>query len=165
VMSAFAAAELCGPLDRVVRELGPNSYNTGHRVFLSAAGARRRTPRVIVDRHSADQQLLTGLEFGGRDIQQVPAMAAQITRLLSTGQADAAVWTIDEMQAARPEGIRDRPMSRAVRERLGDRDTRAVLVGRAADLEVLEAVTVDVEEAEVARIQAAVMAGTAVAEY
>ncbi len=27
----------------------------------------------------------------------VPAMPAQITRLLANGQADAAVWTVDEM--------------------------------------------------------------------
>ncbi len=38
-------------------------------------------------------------------------MPAQITRLLTNGQADAAVWTIDEMQVGRPEGILDRPLS------------------------------------------------------
>ena len=36
-MSAFAAAELCGPTDQVVVELPPLTYNTGHRVFYKAA--------------------------------------------------------------------------------------------------------------------------------
>ncbi len=35
VMSSFAAAELCGPEERVILELAPNSYNTGHRVFYA----------------------------------------------------------------------------------------------------------------------------------
>ena len=164
-MSSFAASEVCGPRDRVVLELLPNSYNSGHRVFLSTAPARRRRPRVIVDRHSADQQLLTAWEFARRDVEFVPAMTAQITRLLSTGQADAAVWTADEMQAAHPDGIRDRPMSPVVRDRIGDSDTRAVMVGRASEEDVLRSVTAGIEPAEVARIQAEVMTGRMVPEY
>lgn len=164
-MSRFAATEVCGPKDRVVLELAPNSYNSGHRVLLSTARTRRRRPRVIVDRHSADQQLLTALEFKERDVEFVPAMTAQITRLLTTGQADAAVWTADEMQAAHPDGIRDRPMSPAVRRRIGDTDTSAVLVGRASDEDVLRAVAAGISAAEVARIQAEVMTGRMVPEY
>lgn len=164
VMSSFAAAELSGPDDRVVLELGPDSYNTGHRVFWSPAEPHRPM-RVIVDRHSADQQLLTALEFGGSEVELLPAMTGQITRLLTNGQGDAAVWTSDEMQATRLDGILDRPLSESVRTRVGDTDTRAALVGRASEADLLRAVLAHVEAAEVARIQLEVMTGQLVPEY
>lgn len=164
VMSSFAAAELCGPEDEVVVELAPNSYNTGHRVFLSASDPHRPL-RVIVDRHSADQQLLTALEFAGAEVELLPAMTAQITRLLTNGQADAAVWTSDEMQATRLGGILDRPLADSVRARVGDTDTRAALVGRAADGGVMGALLAQVYAAEVTRIQLDVMSGHVVPEY
>jgi hypothetical protein len=165
VMSTFAAAELCGPDDRVVVELAPDSYNTGHRVFYTSAGPERHPLRVIVDRHSADQQLLTALEFAGADVELVLAMTGQITRLLTNGQADAAVWTSDEMQATRLGGILDRPLAPAVRARVGNTDTRAALVGRASDAEILGAVTAQIVAAEVAGIQRDVMSGQVVPEY
>jgi YhfZ-like protein/helix-turn-helix protein len=164
-MSSFAAAELCGPEDRIVVELGPDSYNTGHRVFYSATDADRHPLRVIVDRHSADQQLLTALEFAGTEIELLPAMTGQITRLLTNGQADAAVWTSDEMQATRLGGILDRPLAPSVRARVGDSDTRAALVGRASDAGVMSAVIGRLNAAEVARIQEDVMSGQVVPEY
>ncbi|MEA2606894.1 MAG: hypothetical protein QOI00_1651 [Chloroflexota bacterium] len=164
-MSRFAASELCGPEDSVVVELAPDSYNTGHRVFYSATNRDRHPLRVIVDRHSADQQLLTALEFPESDVTLVPAMPAQITRLLANGQADAAVWTIDEMQVGRPDLILERPLKSAVREKIGDRMTRAVLVGRAVDAAVMRAVTASVVSDAVAGIQADVLAGRVVPEY
>jgi hypothetical protein len=165
VMSSFAASELCGPEDAIVLELAPDSYNTGHRVFYSSAELDSRSIRVIVDRHSADQQLLTALEFSGADVTLVPAMPAQISRLLASGQADAAVWTVDEMQVGRPDGILDRPLSAGVREQIGDRMTRAVLVGRAVDAAVMGAVTAPIQSVAVAQIQLDVLAGRVVPEY
>jgi len=165
VMSRFAAEELCGPEDDIVVELGPDSYNTGHRVFYPASRADPHPIRVIVDRHSADQQLLTSLEFAGKDVTLVPAMPAQITRLLTSGQADAAVWTTDEMQVGRPDGILDRPLAPDVREKIGDRMTRAVLVSRAADAAVMGTVIAPIQSASVAEIQSDVLAGRVVPEY
>ncbi|HET6820018.1 MAG TPA: YhfZ family protein [Candidatus Limnocylindria bacterium] len=165
LMSSFAASQLCEPRDAIVLELGPNSYNTGHRVFYPTSRGGQQPVRVIVDRHSADQQLLTALEFGGIEVQLVPAMTAQITRLLTNGQADAAVWTADEMEATRLGGIHDRPLSPAVRANLGDRDTRAALVCRSEGADVLRAVTASIEPAAFAALQAAVMAGEVVPEY
>jgi len=164
-MSSFAAAELCGPDDRVLVELGPNSYNTGHQVFFADGSRERRPLRVIVDRHSADQQLLTALEFGGAETELVPAMTGQITRLLASRLADAAVWTTDEMQATRLGGILSRPLAPAVRARIGDSDTRAALVGRASEAGILGAVAAQIGAAEVARIQAEVISGQLVPEY
>lgn len=164
VMSSFAAAAVCGPDDRVVLELGPNSYNTGHRVF-SAPMEPHRPMRVIVDRHSADQQLLTAMEFGDGEVELLPAMTGQITRLLTNGQGDAAVWTSDEMQATRLEGILDRPLRDSVRARVGDTDTRAAFVGRARDADLLSALLAHVDPDEFARIQLEVMTGQLVPEY
>ena len=146
-------------------ELGPDSYNTGHRVFYSAANPDPHPVRVIVDRHSADQQLLTALEFSRADVTLVPAMPAQIARLLANGQADAAVWTIDEMQVRRPDGILDRPLAPGPSPEIGDRMTRAVLVGKAVDAAILRAVTAPIRSADVARIQLDVLSGRVVPEY
>jgi len=165
VMSSFAASELCNADDAVVKELLPNSYNTGHRVFYTPNGEADRAIHVVVDRHSADQQLLTALEFAGREVISLPAMTGQIARMLESGQADAAVWTIDEMQTRWPAGVLDRPLSPAVRERIGDRDTRAVLVGRSADAAVLRVVCQPLDPAQIEGIQLDVLAGRTVPEY
>ena len=146
-------------------ELLPNSYNTGHRVFYTPRGLESKPLRVVVDRHSADQQLLTALEFGDAGVTALPAMTAQIARMLEGGEADAAVWTIDEMQTRWPAGVLDRPLSASVRERIGDRDTRAVLVGKAVDAPVLRAVSAALDPREVERIQLDVVAGRVVPEY
>jgi hypothetical protein len=95
----------------------------------------------------------------------LPAMTGQIARLLEGGQADAAVWTIDEMQTRWPAGVLDRPLSPAVRERIGDRDTRAVLVGKSADASVLRTVCAALDAEQIERIQQDVIAGRTVPEY
>jgi hypothetical protein len=164
-MSSFAASELCSQDDAVLVELLPNSYNTGHRVFYTQSAESARPLRVVVDRHSADQQLLTALEFVDREVLTLPAMTAQIARMLESGQADAAVWTIDEMQTRWPPGVLDRPLSPTVRERIGDRDTRAVLVGKSVDAQVLRAACKALDPAQLERIQLDVIAGRMVPEY
>jgi hypothetical protein len=146
-------------------ELLPNSYNTGHRVFFRPGREARRPLRVVVDRHSADQQLLTRLEFADADVETVPAMTAQIARMLEAGEADAAVWTADEMESRRRAGIADRPLSPAVRERIGDSDTRATLVGRLPEAPLLRAVCSALDASELERIQKDVLEGRAVPEY
>jgi hypothetical protein len=163
-MSSFAADELCGPDDAVVTTLDLGSYNSGHRVYYASADTDGRPLRVIVDRLSADQQLLTSLEFGD-SVELVPAMTGQIARMLSEGHGDAAIWTVDEMQVNRPPGILDRPLSDRVRDRVAGRETRAVLLGRASDAAVLRAATRPLAAAEVSRIQHAVLAGQIVPEY
>ncbi len=165
VMSAFAAGELCSPDDAVIAELPPLTYNTGHRVFYTATAPELEGIRVVVDQHSADQQLITALEFTGSGVELLPAMTAQIARLLAEGRGDAAVWTMDEMRVRWPVGVLDRPLSPAVRAYVADRDTRAVLVGGATDASLLRAVTASVDGSEVERIQLDVMAGRLVPEY
>jgi YhfZ C-terminal domain/Helix-turn-helix domain len=164
-MSSFAASELCSPDDSILVELPTLTYNTGHRVFYTAAGAEQGPRTVIIDRDSADQQLLSALEFNGADVHLLPAMGVQIARLLAEGHGDAAVWTVDEMRVRWPDGVLDRPLSQSVRDRVGDRDTRAVLVGRASDAAVLGAITSSIDGEEVERIQIDVMDLRVVPEY
>jgi hypothetical protein len=164
-MSSFAATALCAADDAVVMELLPNSYNTGHRVFYTPGADGARPLRVVVDRHSADQQLLSALEFEDAQVLALPAMGGQIARMLESGQADAAVWTIDEMQTRWPAGVLDRPLSPSLRERVGDRDTRAVLVGKSVDAAVLRSVCAAMDPAQIERIQLDVLAGRTVPEY
>jgi hypothetical protein len=56
-------------------------------------------------------------------------------------------------------------LSPTVRERIGDRDTRAVLVGSSVDAAVLRAVGGALDPAQVERIQLDVLAGRMVPEY
>ena len=164
-MSSFAASELCSPDDSILVQLPALTYNTGHRVFYTAAGADRDPRTVVIDRDSADQQLLSTLEFNGVNVRMLPAMGVQIARLLAEGHGDAAVWTIDEMRVRWPDGVLDRPLSQGVRDQVGDRDTRAVLVGRASDAAVLGAITSSIDGEEVERIQSDVMNLRVVPEY
>jgi hypothetical protein len=165
VMSAFAAHELSGETDEVVLELPANTFNTGHRVFYSPLSEGKVPLRVIVDRDSADQQLLTALEFGSDGIEPVIATSVQFPLLLETGQGDAAVWTLDEMQMRWPQGIVDRPLVSGVRERVHDSDTRAALVARKADADVLRALLNVLDPARIEAIEADVLAGRRVPEY
>ena len=165
VMSSFAASEICVRHDCLVTELLPNSYNTGHRVFYAPDRAGSDPLRVIVDRYSADQQLLTTLEFEGINVVHVPAMTSQIVRLLEHGHADTAVWTIDEMETRTRPGILDRPLSPVVRDRIGDRDTRTVFVGMTDHAPILRAATSMLDGQNIHRIQSDVLAGRTVPEY
>ncbi len=165
VMSSFAASQLCDSGDSVMAELPALTYNTGHRVFYTSPEDARGPLRVIIDRHSADQQLLTALEFAGEEVELVPAMGVQIARLLADGRGDAAVWTIDEMRVRWPDGVLDRPLSETVRDQVGDRDTRAALVGRSTDAASLGAIMSFLDGAELEQIQMDVMAGRVVPEY
>lgn len=164
-MSSFAASALCGPEDSILVELPPLTYNTGHRVFYTAAGVDREPRTVIIDRDSADQQMLSTLEFNGSNVRLLPAMGMQIARLLAEGHGDAAVWTVDEMRVRWPDGVLDRPLSQSVHDQVGDRDTRAALVGRAGDAAVLRAITNSIDGNEVERIQLDVMNLRVVPEY
>jgi hypothetical protein len=69
------------------------------------------------------------------------------------------------MRVRWPDGVLDRPLSTSVREQVGDRDTRAVLVGRAADAAILRAITAFLDGEEVERIQLDVMNLRVVPEY
>ena len=70
----MAKEELLEMRGQVV-ELLPNSYNTGHRVFYTPSGESASPLRVVVDRHSADQQLLTALDRAGAGDQREVAAA------------------------------------------------------------------------------------------
>ena len=92
-MSSFAAAELCGPEDAIVVELAPDSYNTGHRVFYSAAN-RTRTRSGDRGPTLRGSQLLTAPRIH-RDRRALAARHAgpDHPACWRTAGSDAAVWT------------------------------------------------------------------------
>lgn len=165
VMSSFAAGEICRRSDTIVAEMLPASYNTGHRVYYTTARSSASPRRVVVDPQSADQHLLSAIEFEDDHVVQVPAMYSQMVNLLRSGDADAAVWTPDEMGTSLPSGLLERQLSPATQQRLGDRDTRAALVGKSTRADALRAVTAALDPSEVERVQRAVMDGQIVPEY
>jgi hypothetical protein len=165
VMSAFAASELCGHGECSILELPPDTFNTGHRVFYSPIPPCDRPIRALVDRDSVDQQGITLLEFPGTDTEFLAARNDQFPLLLESGQGDAAVWTLDEMQARWPPGILDRSLSEHVVDRIGDTDRRAALVARSADSDILSAIALTIDPAEVQHVQAEVLARRMVPEY
>ena len=73
------------------------------------------------------------------------------------GAPSAVCDVTDEMQVRRPEGILERPLKPEVRAKIGDRMTRAVLVGRSAEAAPLRAVAAPIHPEAVARIEADVL--------
>jgi hypothetical protein len=165
VMSAYAASVLVRSSESIVKELGPNTYNTGHRVFFAPSRQGSDPLHVVLDAESADQQLLSLMEFGHSNVELVSATHVEVPSLLADGRGDAAVWTLDEMSASWPEGIRNRSLSPEVLAMLGDRDTRAALVAGAADAGMLAPIASAIDPGEVERIQQGVIAGSIVARY
>lgn len=127
VMSGLAARELCGEGEAGVLRLPPRSYVGEHRV-LERKHARRQPRRAVIDELSIDQQVLSRLEFAGRDIEPVPAAYMQFERLFETKAAEVAVWSVDEVSVRLRELVRMRPLSERTRAQIGDRDTCAQVV-------------------------------------
>lgn len=165
VMSAFAASEQCGRDEFAILELPPDTFNTGHRVFYSSLPPRGRPLRALLDLDSFDQEAITRLEFQGTDTEFVSVHHDEFPLLLESGEGDAAVWTLDEMQVRWPSGVLDRSLSERVLGRIGDSDRRAALVGRCADADLLLAMARTIDQGELLRVQTEVLARRRVPEY
>lgn len=164
VMSVLAARELCGPDEEIALELERGSFVAGHAVF-TVPGRRRRRRRVIIDPDSIDQQRLCEAEFADEDIDVASAPYMQFAQLLESGQADATVWSIDEMADRRPEGILVSELSPKAQALAQDTDTRCALVIRAGDVVARVALVEALKADTLTSFQAAVIAGRTVPEY
>jgi hypothetical protein len=166
VMSGFAARELASPDVAPIVELPAQSLVLEHRVFYRPgyqAGARPL--RVAVDRDSVDLQRLSELEFG-IGVEVVPATFFEFGPLLTEARADALVLAVDEMNERWSlHQFAERPLSPPVRQRIGETDTAATLVGRAADLAVRSVVMAAVDPSAVQRVQREVISGARAPTY
>ena len=137
VMSGLAATLADDP-SLVAVPLPAQTFAEERRVFEHRADAEGKRDdkgplRVVLDSESSDLQRLTELEFEGQDVEFVEAVYMQSVALIESGQADAAVWDLDETTRRLPPHVTSRPLSAHVREVIGDSETRAAFVIRADD--------------------------------
>ena len=165
-MSNLAATLECGPDEHVAVVLGPQTFAQERRLFFARTTAPTDRPlRVVVDRDSADLQHLAELEFAGQDVEFVPAIYMQFVGLIESGQADVAVWDLDETTERLSPRIRNRPLSDGVRAQVGDDDTRAALVTRQGDAPATSVTKRFLSDSRVSEIQRSVINGTLVPGY
>jgi hypothetical protein len=166
VMSVLGAAEACGPREVIALELPAGTHASGHMVFERPPEPLRGGPlRVALDRDSVDLQRMTELEFGGQEVEFVPATYMQFGELFRTGRVDAAVWDVDEVSADLPSDIRRRPFSSTAQTSLADANTRSTVVVRREDSLTAAIVHQSLAGPRVLDVQSAVVAGERLPEY
>ncbi|MGD8684295.1 MAG: YhfZ family protein [Chloroflexota bacterium] len=136
-----------------------------HRPELEGTPERKRPLRVVLDSESSDLQRLTELEFEGQDVEYVEAVYMQSIAIIESGQADAAVWDLDETTRRLPPHVVSRPLSPHVREAIGHTETRAAFVMRADDPPTQVIVEHYLEPDRIVEIQRMVLAGEQVPGY
>lgn len=169
VMSGLAARIAADP-SLVSTDLPTRTFAEERRVFFHRPEgperqSRDRPLRVVIDSESADLQRITELEFAGQPVDFVPAVYMQSVALIESGQADAAVWDLDETTRRLPPHVTSRPLSRHVREAIGDSETRASFVTRADDLPTRTIVEKCLAPGRIVEIQQRVLAGELVPGY
>jgi hypothetical protein len=136
-----------------------------HRPDPGSSAPEQRPLRVVIDSESADLQYITELEFARQDVEFVSAVYMQSVALIESGAADAAVWDLDETTRRLPPHVISRPLSRRVRDVIGDNDTRAAFVTRADDPPAHVVVERCLDAGRVVEIQQRVLAGQLVPGY
>jgi hypothetical protein len=166
IISSLAADELCGRRERIILQLPPESFVTDHRVFFQKHRRNKSQPlRVGIDIDSFDIEYLTEMEFPAAEVDYQKITLMQIGRHLLDGFVDAAVWNIDHMEPIINDDIDSRPLSPAVRELIGDRDTSAAMVVRAKS-KAARIVLEDVLDPDsILAVQQSVISGETVPRY
>jgi hypothetical protein len=136
-----------------------------HRADPDEPAVHERPLRVVLDSESSDLQRLTELEFEGQDVEFVEAVYMQSIALIESGQADAAVWDLDETTRRLPPHVTSRPLSAHVREIIGDSETRVSFVTRADDPPSQIIVERCLKAERIVEIQQKVLAGELVPGY
>lgn len=167
VMSGLSAQAIAGPAEELILELPDRSFVQEHRVYyIDRPGRGDQIERAIIDEDSSDFDILTRLEFGATDTELVPATYMQCLRLIEEDRADAAILDAEEDIVARlPRTIRDRPLGEHVRAEIGERNTRAALVGRRGETSVRRVLEACLDPGQLLRIQADVLRRDRVPEY
>jgi hypothetical protein len=166
VMSDLATDERHLDEEEVLCKLTKGSYVLQHKVFYRSMTTNQDTTlQVGIDSDSFDVEHLTKLEFADMEVEFKPVSYMQTHRLLKDGYVAAAVWSIDDMEAHLGSQIHDRPLSRKVRDVVGDRDTVAALVARRGRGAVHAMVEAALRTSKVIEIQRRVLAGEIAPEY
>lgn len=169
VMSGLAAA-IAADSGLVAVDLPVRTFAEERRVFFhrpdaDVPEAGRGPLRVVIDSESSDLQRLTELEFEGQDVEFIEAVYMQSIALIESGQADAAVWDLDETTRRLPPHVTSRPLSEHVRKVIGDRETRVSFVTRADDIPAQVIVEQCLKPERIVEIQQQVLRGELVPGY
>lgn len=168
VMSGLAA-RLSEDPGLSIAFLPEQTFAEERRVFMyrpdRRSAARRAPLRVVIDSESADLQHLTELEFADQDVRYIRAVYMQSIALIEDGQADAAVWDLDETTRRLPPHVTSRPLSKRVRELVGGDDTRAAFVTRTDDPPAHVIVERCLDPQRIVDIQQKVLAGVIAPGY
>lgn len=100
IMSLLAAEEAVRKFDglEIIRDFGPESYVSSHKIFFSNQkfNSIQDGMRVGIDYSSVDQAEITLRECKGKQIELIESGYMQLFSMLREGTIDAAVWNADE---------------------------------------------------------------------
>lgn len=166
VMSVLAAEELCGGGEEILLRLPPQSFVTDHRVFFRKGVSDSTHPlRVGIDNDSFDIKYLTELEFKDRDVEFHPMTFMQTDLHMEQSPVDAAISNQDHLERMKNTGITSRPLSPAVQEIMGNRDTSAAVVIRAGEPATRLVLQQVLDSRTLSEIQQQVVTGQIVPQY
>jgi hypothetical protein len=132
--SLLAAEELCGEREEIILSLPPQSFVTDHCIlYRKDIQPEGRPLRVGIDLDSFDIKLITELEFAGMDVEFFPMSFVQADRNFDRSQVDAAISNHDHVERRKSDSILSRPLSPAVQQIVGDRDTSAAIITRSGE--------------------------------
>lgn len=96
---AVRHVETTGKRFKIIHEFSEESYVTKHGVILRQGLKELKSGiKVALDESSPDQSLLTKKECQALQVEYVPTAYNQILARIETGEVDAAVWNLDELQ-------------------------------------------------------------------
>ncbi|CAL9588586.1 hypothetical protein SUDANB19_05173 [Streptomyces sp. enrichment culture] len=170
VLSRYAADRLIEEHPEelaLVVDLGPATYVGAHGVLVAEGGSLEEPGlRVAVDHASEDQRMLAELTFGGRDdVEWIECSYMQLPDLLVHREADATVWSLDEVQGRIGHGVDVLPLGDEITRDLALRNSSAAVVGRAESAAALHAIKDAIDPGRVTALQSEVIRGDRMPSY
>ncbi|NPV85777.1 MAG: GntR family transcriptional regulator [Anaerolineae bacterium] len=166
VMSGMAAEALCDEGLEIVLTLPAGSWISGYTVFYRDLPPGCNRPlRVAVDTDSQDHRRLNDLEFAGQAVEYRYESFVKFSRLLRNGDADAAIWTVDQEEAYLGADIKQRPLSEHVMKKIGEKSLSATFIARAGHGALRALFTNVIDPQTLLQVQAKVVAGEMVPGY
>ena len=131
IMSELAADELLSPREEIILRLPPETFVTGHQVYYRGAReGSKQNLRVGIDNASFDVKYLTELEFKGQPVEFHQMSFVMIDSYMEDSAVDAAISDLDHKELQNSQTVTARPLSKMVRDQIGERNSCAAVVIR-----------------------------------
>ncbi|MEU7158442.1 GntR family transcriptional regulator YhfZ [Streptomyces chrestomyceticus] len=168
VLSRSAADRLMEqhPVD-LIADLGPATYVGGHGLLLRR-GVQLDTDglRVAVDTTSEDQRALAERAFADRaDVTWLESSFIRLHDLFAQDRADAAVWSLDEVQGQLGDEVEVLPLGDEIPGDLSLRSSSAALIARKEGSKALAAMSGSLDLGAVTGLQDEVLRGERIPSY